>query len=310
MSETSKILVTGATGFLGSALLCSLRDMGIHVEGSIRRQNSDKSLINVGELSDTTDWSKALAGKDVVVHCAGAAHNKSMSTETFHRVNVLATQRLVEQCLIEGVRQFIFISSLGVNGSVTKNNVYTASDQINPTNAYTKSKAEAEEFIVEYLADKDMYYTIIRPPLIYGSNAPGNFGALMRIIDKHIPLPLAGVDNRRSMVGIRNLISLIVCCMLNKAAYNQVFLVSDNNDVSTDELLRKVSKISGKSILLFPFPKVVIKYIAGWLKKEAVYQGLFESLQVDISETCNRLGWLPPYTMEQELTQCFQKTVK
>lgn len=306
MLKTSGVLITGATGFLGSSLLDSLQNTTMSVKGSVRQQSSDKSLINVGELSDKTDWSSALKGVDVVIHCAGMAHSNIRDYEAFYQVNVLATQKLLEQCVSNGVKQFIFISSIGVNGNITTDKHFSFNDKPNPLNAYAKSKAMAEKQIIDYLADKDMCYTIIRPPLIYGKNAPGNFGTLMKIVDKNIPLPLAGVGNLRSMVGLRNLMSLIECCISNEAAYNQVFLVSDNNDISTDDLLKTMGRLSGKSMLLFPFPKIFIQWGAKLMKKETVYQGLFESLQIDISET-NKLGWQPPYTVEQELAQCFNE---
>lgn len=304
----TQILVTGATGFLGSALLKHLQTTGLVAIGSSRQAVGEPSLISVGNLSETTDWSEALTGKTVVIHCAGIAH-KVADDKTLNEVNVLATKRLLEQCGAAKIKQFIFISSIGVNGSITTDKEFTASDMPNPVNAYTKSKADAEKNIIDYLADKDMYYTIIRPPLIYGKNAPGNFGTLMKIVAKNIPLPLAGVGNLRSMVGLRNLMSLIEHCISNEAAYNQVFLVSDNNDISTSNLLKIIGRLSGKYILLFPFPKVFIQWGAKLIKKETVYQGLFESLQVDISETCEKLGWEPPYTVEQELTQCFSEEV-
>lgn len=303
------VLVTGATGFLGSALLKYLPEKKIQVVGSTRREINEPPLISVGELSEITDWSEVLQDIDVVIHCAGIAHDKSTVASSFNQVNVLATQRLLEQCIIANVKQFIFISSVGVNGNITTDEAFRADDKPNPMNAYAKSKADAEQCIIKYLLEQKISYTIIRPPLIYGRNAPGNFGMLMRIIDKNIPLPLAGVNNRRSLVGLRNLTSLIGCCILNETAYNQIFLVSDSNDISTNDLLKKMGKLSGKSVFLFPFPKVMIKRVARLLKREAAYQGLFESLQVDISETCNKLGWQPPYTLEQELAQCFGEKV-
>lgn len=306
--SNSRTLITGATGFLGNALLKYLQKKKVDVIGTTRQNTvAKKSLVTLGEITERTDWSDILVNKDVVIHCAGIAHVTPPNSDDLYQVNVLATHHLLEQCIIAGVRQFIFISSIGVNGGVTTDTPFSITDTPKPINSYTRSKWLAEQFIIKRLATEDMAYTIIRPPLIYGKNAPGNFGALLKVIDKNIPLPLSRVNNRRSMVGLKNLISLIECCLLNEAAYDQILLVSDDSDISTRDLIKKMGKLSGKRVFLFPFPSIILKYLSRLMKKEAAYQGLFESLQVDISETCDRLDWQPPYTVEQELAECFRE---
>lgn len=303
----TKILITGATGFLGGFLLESLQKQGVDVIGTTRKLADNKQLIATGDLSEEIDWSTALQNKDVVIHCAGLAHISPKNPHDFYRINVQATKRLLEQCIVAGVKQFIFISSIGVNGNITKDKPFTANDTPNPVNIYTKSKAEAEKCIKECVVGTDMSYTIIRPPLVYGRGARGSFGTLVKIMDKKIPLPLAGVDNRRSVIGIENLADLVFQCVLNLAAYNQTFLVSDGIDVSTETLLRKIEAISGTSIFLFPFPKRLIGCMATLVGREATYRGLFESLQVDITATNDRLNWEPPLTLDEGLANCFNQ---
>lgn len=304
--SNSQILITGATGFLGNALLKYLQKKKVNVIGTTRQNTAaEKSLVTLGEITERTDWSNILVNKDVVIHCAGIAHVTPPNSDDLYQVNVLATHHLLEQCIIAGVRQFIFISSIGVNGGITTDTPFSITDIPKPINSYTRSKWLAEQSIIKRLETEDMAYTIIRPPLIYGINAPGNFGALGKIIDKKIPLPLARVNNLRSLVGIDNLIDLICCCILNYRAYNQTFLVSDNADVSTKTLLKEMGKVSGHSVYLFPFPLWIINGLTKLLRKEAAYQGLCCSLQVDIAATCEQLNWKPPYTLEEGLKRCF-----
>ncbi len=306
-----KVLITGATGFLGQALLQKMQQKRISVTGTTRRKNfNDNFLINIDELSEQTDWTHALKNKNIVIHCAGIAHSTPQDPKEFHRINVLATKRLLKQCITAGIKQFIYISSIGVNGNMTTDKAFTADDRPAFVNNYAKSKAECEKFIIDFLANKEMNYTIIRPPLIYGKKAPGNFGILLKILDRKIPLPLAGINNRRSFVGLENIVDLICHCILNTNAYNQIFLVSDNMDISTEKFLKKIGQLSKKPVYLFPFPKKIIKLLATLTGKETTYQGLFESLQIDITETCNKLNWNPPLSIDEGLLQCFDKEEK
>lgn len=243
------------------------------------------------------------------MHLAGRAHQfadcAADPLAEFRAVNCELTLLVARQAAVAGVKRFIFVSSIGVNGN---NNVrpYTASDQPNPAESYALSKWEAEQGLWQIQQETGMELVIVRPPLVYGPNAPGNFGSLVRSIEKGIPLPLGAIHNRRSLVGIDNLVDLIIRCIDHPAAANQVFLAGDGVDLSTTELLRGVGKAMGKPARLIPVPAGMLQLGATLLGKKAMAQRLLGSLQVDISKTCELLDWKPPYTVEEGLRRCFE----
>lgn len=306
-----KVLITGANGFLGR-YLCENLSIGFDydVYGSTRRSSSSSSgrYFEIGSIDGGTNWHFALEGKSIVIHCAALAHAKA-TDEEYQRVNVQGTQALAEQCVESGVKHLVFISSIGVNGTTTKGRPFTAEDAVDPSNAYAKSKADAEEVIRACLLDTGVAYTIIRPPLIYGRNAPGSFGTLLNMLNKGLPLPLANINNKRSFVSLDNLISLIQACLLNPKAYNQTFVVSDGEDISTTELIKLMMSASGKSAVLFPVPKKVIKFFASKFGKQGMYEGLFENLQIDMRDTCEQLSWRPPCKLQEGIAYCFNQEV-
>lgn len=265
----------------------------------------------VGEFSADTDWSSALAGQQVVVHAAARAH--IMKDEVadplaeYRRVNVEGTLNLARQAVGAGVRRFIFISSIGVNGNFNTR-PFCADDPPSPAEPYAQSKGEAEQGLMQLVAETGIEVVIIRPPLVYGSGAPGNFGSLVRWIEKGFPLPLGAIHNKRSLVGIDNLVDLIIRCIDHPAAANQVFLAGDGEDLSTTELLRGVGRAMGKPARLIPVPAGMLQFGATLLGKRAMAQRLLGSLQVDISKTCELLDWKPPYTVEEGLRRCFERS--
>ncbi|WP_313489262.1 UDP-glucose 4-epimerase family protein [Stutzerimonas nitrititolerans] len=308
-----KILLTGATGFLGRALVARLiQQDGICLSLTRRSQPVRSNLIAhfFGELSADTDWSSALAGQQVVIHAAARAHiTKDKAADPlaeYRRVNVEGTLNLAQQAAAAGVKRFIFISSIGVNGNINTD-PFAASDQPNPAEPYAQSKWEAEQGLWEMQQEIGMELVIIRPPLVYGPSAPGNFGSLVSWIEKGIPLPLGAIYNKRSLVGIDNLVDLIIRCIDHPAAANQVFLAGDGEDLSTTELLRGVGKAMGKPARLIPVPAGLLQFGATLLGKKAMAQRLLGSLQVDISKTCELLDWKPPYTVEEGLKRCFER---
>ncbi|KIL05834.1 nucleoside-diphosphate sugar epimerase [Stutzerimonas stutzeri] len=307
-----KILLTGATGFLGRALVAWLSQQdGLCLSFARRSQPAESGLLAhfVGELSADTDWSSALAGQQLVIHAAARAHimNDEMTDplSEYRRVNVEGTLNLARQATAAGVKRFIFISSIGVNGNINTC-PFTADDRPNPAESYAQSKWEAEQGLWKIQQETGMELVIIRPPLVYGPSAPGNFGSLVRWIEKGIPLPLGAIHNRRSLVGIDNLVDLIIRCINHPAAANQVLLAGDGEDLSTTELLRAVGKAIGRPARLIPVPAAVLQCGATLLGKQAMAQRLLGSLQVDISKTCELLDWKPPYTVEEGLRRCFE----
>lgn len=311
-----KVLVTGASGFVGRAIMHALGTIeGVCAVGAVRelpvKNRSEQSLLSLGDLSKTSDWSLVLADFDVVIHAAARAHIvKHEVTDPFdiyRKINVQGTLRLAEQAAKAGIKRFVFISSVGVNGNITSR-PFTSAIQPNPAEPYALSKWEAEQGLWNIQRETGMEVVIIRPPLVYGLDAPGNFGSLVRWVQKGIPLPLGAVHNKRSLVGIDNLVDLIIRCIDHPAAANEVFLAGDGEDLSTTDLLRRVGEAMGKPARLIPVPAGLLQLGATLLGRKAMAQRLLGSLQVDISKTCELLDWKPPYTVQEGLKRCFERS--
>lgn len=314
MLDARLILVTGATGFVGSRLVNTLSaECGFTVTAAIRQAKlthlaKNAEQVQVGEVGPSTEWVKVLRGQDVVIHVAAVAHMPSSDADTLARyqaVNVEGTLNLVRQAAEVGVKRFIFLSSIGVNGN-NSDNPYTLTDEVDPQEPYAISKWQAEDGLKEICKAKGMEFVILRPPLVYGSDAPGNFGSLVRWVQKGIPLPLGAIHNKRSLVALDNLVDLIITCIDHPGAANQTFLVSDGEDLSTTQLLKGVAEAMGRPSRLISVPAGLLQFGATLLGKKAVAQRLLGSLQVDISHTQKTLNWTPPLTVKQGLQRCFQ----
>jgi nucleoside-diphosphate-sugar epimerase len=226
----------------------------------------------------------------------------------FHAVNVGGTLNLARQAAAAGVRRFLFVSSIGVNGARTVSEIpFHETGNTNPHNAYALSKWDAEVGLIKIAADTGLEVVIIRPPLVYGRNAPGNFGSLRRAVQRGLPLPLGAVHNRRSLVSLDNLVDLIVTCITHPKAANQTFLVSDGQDLSTTELVRGMAQAAGVPARLLPVPVWVLQALASLLGKGEAMQRLCGNLQVDISKARNLLGWVPPVSVEEGLRRAMVK---
>lgn len=306
------ILATGATGFVGKAVVQRLlaEDESQRVAVAVRREDpklSARVLQHVtGDLESTTDWSAALGGISAVVHCAARVHvmadTATNPLDEFRRVNVQGTLNLVRQAAAAGVQRFVFISSIKVNGEVTQlGRPFTADDAPAPLDAYGVSKMEAEQGLREIARQTGMGVVIIRPPLVYGLGVKANFAAMMRWLERGVPLPLGAIHNQRSLIAMDNLVDLIVTCLTHPAAANQTFLVSDGEDVSTTELLRRMGQALGHPARLIPVPASLLKVAAGLVGKGDVAQRLCGSLQVDASKTLELLGWVPPVSLDEGL---------
>jgi nucleoside-diphosphate-sugar epimerase len=306
------ILVTGASGFIGQHLALSLAAAGHKVIGVVRSGSQSHSqseschdsieLKRIQALDGTTDWSGFLDNVSAIVHCAAVAHGKPGDVSA---VNIDGTLNLASQAASAGVQRFIFLSSIGVNGN-GNSKPYTENDPPYPDNQYAQSKWTAEQALWSLQQDTGMEVVIVRPPLVYGPDAPGNFGTLVRWLAKGIPLPLGAVRNKRSFVALDNLIDLLTVCIDHNDAANQVFLAGDGQDLSTTELLRGVSRAMGKPARLIPVPSSLLMLAATVLGRKAMVQQLLGSLQVDISKARNRLGWQPPLSVEEGFKRCFQ----
>ena len=286
-------MLTGATGFIGKALLeCLVTDTSYTPVAAIRGNYIDFPYnvpsIPIGDISPVTDWSEALSGTEFVIHTAGRAHVLKETADNplveYRRINTECTLNLARQAANLGIRRFVFISSIGVNGNYNIR-PFTEQDIPNPVEPYAISKLEAEQGLREIAAETGMDVVIIRPPLVYGPEAPGNFGRLMRVVYKGIPLPLGAIHNKRSFVALDNLVDLIVTCIEHPAAANQTFLAGDGEDLSTTDLLRRIGEALGKPARLIPVPARLLMAAAAMLGKRDVAQRLLVSLQVDISKT-------------------------
>jgi len=314
MKAQANILLTGATGFVGQALLGQLLESESHkVTAALRSANGfDRcEVYAVGDFTGDTNWSSALTNQQVVIHAAARAH--IMKDEVadplaeYRRVNVDGTLNLARQAAAVGVKRFIFISSIKVNGEQTPLvQPFTANDTPAPEDAYGTSKWEAEQGLQQLASETGMEVVIIRPPLVYGPGVKGNFASMIKLVAKGLPLPLGAIHNQRSLVAVDNLVDLIIICIDHPAAANQVFLAGDGQDLSTTELLRGVARAMGKPARLIPVPSSLLMLGATLLGKKAVAQRLLGSLQVDITKAREVLGWEPPVSVEEGLKRCFE----
>ena len=306
------ILITGATGFVGKALLQRLladdesRRLVVAVRRGGQRWPEQVLPIVTGDLTPSTDWSIALEGVAVVVHSAARVHvmhdTEADPLTAFRAVNVDGTLNLACQAAAAGVKRFVFVSSVKVNGESTLPGLaFAEAEAPNPQDAYGLSKQEAEQGLRQLSADTGMEVVIIRPPLVYGPGVKANFASLMRAVQRGWPLPLGAVYNQRSFVALDNLVDFIITCITHPKAANETFLVSDGQDLSTTELVRGMAKAAGVPARLLPVPVWALQAGASLLGKADVVQRLCGNLQVDISKARSLLGWVPPVFVEEGL---------
>jgi UDP-glucose 4-epimerase len=300
-----KILVTGASGFVGAAVLARLRHDGRTAVGVSRRDTP--GCARGPALEADGDWSALLEGVDTIVHAAARVHVLRDSAQdplqAFRAVNVDGSVNLARQAALAGAGRFIFLSSVKVLGEATAaGRPFTRQDGPAPEDAYALSKAEAEDRLRALAADTGMAVSIIRPPLVYGPGVKANFRALMRMLERGVPLPLGAItQNRRSLVGLDNLVDLIITCIDDPAAANETFLVSDGEDLSTTALLQKLAKAMGVPSRLLPVPAWVLTGAAALAGRRRLAQRLCGNLQVDLSHTRARLNWRPPVGVDEGL---------
>ncbi|MEH8021227.1 SDR family oxidoreductase [Rheinheimera metallidurans] len=309
------VVITGANGFVGTALLREAQRLGYCTTAVTRSPLAfgfAAHNILLSQLDANTDWCSLLveAKPDVVIHTAARVHQMNDSAEdpmqAFRAVNTAGTLNLARQAAALGVKRFIFISSVKVNGEQTlTDNIFNASHQPNPIDPYGISKAEAEAGLRSIAEQTNMEVVIIRPPLVYGQGVKGNFSSMMHLAEKNYPLPLGAIHNKRSLVALDNLLDLIITCINHPKAANQTFLVSDDQDISTTELLQMMTLAAGKNPWLIPVPMSWLQLAGKLTGKQAVIDRLCGNLQVDISHTKETLGWMPPITVEEGIKRCF-----
>lgn len=291
-----KSLVTGANGFVGNALCTALRQKGVSVTAAVRG-NGKSTEYEIGNISASTNWTPVLGGCDTVFHLAARVHLMNDASRdplaAFRAVNVDATMNLARQAVQGGVKRFVFVSSVKVNGEETTTKPFLSSDEPRPIDPYGKSKLEAEIALQELSSATGLEVVIVRPPLVYGPGVRANFLRLMQLVRWGIPLPLGAVHNYRSLVALDNLVNLLIVCGEHPKAAGQIFMVSDDDDVSISELLRLLAAAMGKKSLLLPISSSLLANCAAILGKSAVANRLLGSLQVDISHTKSTLDWHP-----------------
>ncbi len=309
-----RVLVTGADGFVGRHLVARLAEAGHTVLAGVRSgrkpaaypEAADVQPVVVGDIGPQTDWEHALSGVQTVVHLAARAHVLS-DTETdplaaFRRVNCEGTVRLARQAARAGVGRFVYLSSIAVHGDRSPAPL-RESDPPAPQSPYGMSKWEAEQGLRACLAGTGTEWTIIRPPLVYGPDAPGNFASLVRVLSRGWPLPLGRVRNRRSLVFVGNLADLICGCSEHPDAADETFVVSDGKDLSTSRLLALLSEGLGRRPRLLPVPAPLAAAVLQLVAGRTTRQKLFGDLQVDSARVRRVLGWQPPYSVEEGIAR-------
>lgn len=304
-----RVLVTGGTGWVGRALIAALHGQGHDVAAAVRkpvRLDGARTVV-LGPLGAPTAWPAELDDRQVLVHLAARVHVMNDTAtdplQAFREVNTLGTLQLARQAAAAGVRRFVFVSSVKVNGEATPpGRPFTAGDAPAPEDPYGISKAEAESGLRQIGAQTGMEVVIVRPPLVYGPGVKANFASLMRAVRRGLPLPLGAVtDNRRSLVALDNLVDLLLTCTHHPAAAGQTFLVSDGEDLSTTGLLQRLGQAMGRPARLLPVPAGLLKLGATLVGKPGVAQRLLGNLQVDIAHTRRTLGWAPPLSVDEGL---------
>lgn len=312
------IFITGANGFVGKALCEELLSRKFHVRAVVRSAEKQKQLIEkfreiecgVQENFHKTDWLPFLEGIDTIVHLASRVHVMNEQLENplneYRRINVNLTEQLAEAAIKAGVKRFVYISSVKVNGEVTtENQKFKESDIPCPQDFYAQSKLETEQALQKIAANSDLEIVILRPPLIYGEGVKANFLKLIQTINKGWPLPLGAIHNQRSLIYVKNFADAIIACIQNEKAKGQIYLVSDNEDVSTPELIQKLAVAMNKPARLISIKPSWLKFVGKITGKQEAVQRLLSSLQIETSKIRDELGWIPAYTMEEAFRHSF-----
>lgn len=309
---SGRILVTGANGFVGRHLCRELAKSGRDVVAAVRNHAAATKLdecaseiCRTGPVGPGTDWTRALKGCDAIIHLVARVHvmrdPEREPLNAFREINVKGTERLCKQACDMGVRRFIFVSSIKVNGEATNGHAFRADDAPNYQDPYGQSKWEAEERLRILAEEAGMEWVVVRPPLIYGPGVRGNFLTLLACVSRGMPLPLGSVNNQRSLIGVQNLASLLNLLIDHPAAAGKRFLVKDGEDVSTPELIRKVATALHRTPRLIPIPESLLLTAGTLLHRRPAVERLCGSLVVDTTKTTELLQWTPPHSLDSGL---------
>lgn len=301
----NKIFVTGASGFIGSAICKTFSVLKYSVCGAVRNKDLISQIPNVkyvsiGDITLNPDWKNLLAGYDCVIHCVGISEISNLvSKKIFRQINFEVTKKLAEQCVIAGVKKFIFLSSISVLGDNTNNDKpFKYSDKANPIGDYAQSKFEAEKKLLEINEKNNLEVIIIRPPVVYGLGAKGKMNILLKILKLKLPLPLGLIQSKKSFINIYNLVSILNCCVKHPNLKGKVFLVSDDEDVSLQNFLRYLADAIGFRLFFLPIPIFLLKFFCYFIGKSEEINKLKSSLQVDINYTKDILNWKPSMSVK------------
>lgn len=306
--------MTGAHGFVGEEVCRQLLEKGAIVTAATRTlapvaldEERGFRQVPLGNFGTETDWSSVLQGVEVIIHLAARVHVMQDSSADplaeFRQVNVAATAALARAAAASGVRRFIFLSSIKVNGEKSDEHPLTERDAPNPQDPYGISKWEAEQVLKDIAAETGMQLVILRPPLVYGPNVRANFLRLLRWVDQGVPLPLAAIHNRRSMIYLGNLVDAITTCVDHPDVAGNTYLLSDGEDISSSDLIRQLAGAFGKPARLWALPQALLRLLGGLAGKGAEVDRLLGSLQIDASKFRVETNWVPPFTLQQGLTQ-------
>jgi nucleoside-diphosphate-sugar epimerase len=322
-----KILITGSSGFIGQSLAKYLSKLDKIVCGTIRSDisflpNTKIKYVSVGDISNKLNWKDILNDVDCIIHCAGKTHAMKAAandlSKIYRSVNVDGTKQIAEQAAEAQVKRLIFLSSIKVNGESTKNyhfdkflndqkkSVFTHKDLANPKDFYAKSKLEAEKVLWEISSRTGLEVVVVRLPLVYGNGAKGNLARLVKLVKSGIPLPFSILNNQRSMIGIDNLVDLLKHCIDNPNASGKTFLASDDKDLSTPELIKRIASSMGRKPNLFPLPIFMLKFLGSIFGKSEEINRLVGSLRIDNSYTKEILNWKPPLSIEEGIRRMVQ----
>jgi nucleoside-diphosphate-sugar epimerase len=307
-----QVLVTGATGFVGRALVPMLQKAGHGVAVTVRNDMPLAHLgcvriHNTGDIGPSTDWQDALTGIDTIIHLAGRAHVMAETDKdplaSYRHINRDGTRQLAKAAADAGVKRLVFLSSVKVNGERTTEHPFNESMLPEPEDAYAVSKLEGEQALFDIAAKSNLEIVIVRTPLVYGPYVKGNFLSLLNICMRNLPLPLDGLKNWRSLIYVNNLADALILCLTHTNATGGLYLVSDGDSISTTTLINRTAESLGKVSLLFSLPSFVLKTVGALTGKRAAVCRLIESLEVDDSAIRRDLGWTPPFTMVQGLAE-------
>jgi nucleoside-diphosphate-sugar epimerase len=309
------VLVTGASGFVGRVLVRRLVADGRPVRAAVRSGTApllpgvERAV--VGDIGPDTDWSTALTGATAIVHLAARVHvlreQSADPLAAFRTVNASGTRTLAVAARAAGVRRLVYVSTIGVHGVKTNGRAFDESSPFAPESLYAQSKLEGEQVLQEALAGSRTEWVVLRPPLVYGADAPGNFGRLVRLVERGMPLPLRSVHNRRSLIYVGNLADAIVRCIDHPAAAGETFVVSDGEDISTADLVRRAAHAAGVRARLLPCPSAALRFAGILLGRRGDIGRLIDDLAVDTTKIRTVLGWVPPSALTAGLAAAMRR---